>query len=149
MISLFGSSLLSKVSLRAIARIGTEQGASQSEKSKKVRGRRKRCRIDGKEGKIISEKDTDSRLETTPPSRRTSSIHQRPRPLLFRLLLWISNARYPRILGTFSYNGHVAFRPIGYCSDFRWFSHFTGGCCFTLRSAVMLYPGELEGICLS
>jgi hypothetical protein len=151
MISLFGFSLPSKVSPSPSTmsqREGSEQRSDLSEKSKKVGGpgngqgymnERRRSR----------RKDTDDRLETTPPSRRSSSIHQRPCPLLFRLFFRIPNPRHPRILGTFSYNGNVAFRPIGYCTYFRWISHSTGGCCFTLCSAVMLYPGKLEGICLS
>jgi hypothetical protein len=104
---------------------------------------------DLKERRRPRRKGTDDRLETTPPSRRTSSINKRSRPLLFRLFFRLPNTRYSSILGTFSNHGNVAFRPIGYCSDFRWVSHSTSRRCFTLCSAVMLYPGESEGICLS
>lgn len=84
-------------------------------------------------------------METSPLSRRSSTIDKRPRPLLFCLLVRIPNARYPSLLGSITHHGHVALCDDSYGTDLRRFVGLVDCGRFALCSIVVLYPGELEG----
>lgn len=87
-----------------------------------------------------------NRMETSPPSRRSSSIHQRPHPLFLRIREQFPNIQPPGLLGQLV--DHLVIvvgddrDDVDLCGEYDLVD--CGG--DLLCTFVVLYSGELEGV---